>query len=126
MVVTARVAEIFSDARDMHAAALERLDAGDIRDAADKAWCATKRASDALVLARTGEEPELSPVTSRELRNLAGQDDRVEGLLPRYFTRQVMLHGECFYLGLCDPASITERRIRETADYIDDAEALAA
>ena len=36
-----------------------------------------------------------------------------------------MLHGECFYLGLCDPVSITERRIRETADYIDDAEALA-
>ena len=74
MVITARVAEIFADAHAMHSSALERLAAGDIRDAADKAWCATKRASDALVLARTGEEPELSPVTSRELRNLAGQD----------------------------------------------------
>ena len=125
MVIADRVSEIFADARAMYDSALERLDAGDIRDAADKAWCATKRASDALVLARTGEEPELSPVTSRELRNLAGQDSRVEGLLPRYFTRQVWLHGECFYLGLCDPVSITERRIRETSDYIDDAEALA-
>ena len=41
----------------MHRSALEWLDARDIRDAADKAWCATKRATDALILARTGEEP---------------------------------------------------------------------
>ena len=126
MVVTDRVAEIFADARFMQASALERLEAGDIRDACDKSWCATKRASDALVLARTGEEPELSPTTSRELRNLAGQDSRVERLLPRYYTRQVMLHGECFYLGLCDPVDIVVRRIRETREYIDDAEVLAA
>ena len=47
MVITARAAEILADARDMHAAALERLAADDIRDASDKAWCATKRACDA-------------------------------------------------------------------------------
>ena len=43
----------------------------------------------------------------------------------RYYSRQSQLHGECFYLGLCDPAPETERRIRETAGYPDDAEALA-
>ena len=36
-----------------------------------------------------------------------------------------MNHGECFYNGLCDPLEDTERRIRRTADYIDDAERLA-
>ena len=43
-----RVDEIFTDARSMQAAAVERLEAGDIRDAAEKAWCAAKRATDAL------------------------------------------------------------------------------
>ena len=57
MVATDRVNEIFADARAMQAQALQRLEQGDVRDAAEKAWCATKRATDALVLARTGEEP---------------------------------------------------------------------
>ena len=51
---TTRVAELLADAREVHSQALERLAAGDIRDAAEKAWCATQRATDALVLARTG------------------------------------------------------------------------
>ena len=57
MVAVGRVQEMFDDARGMHGEALERLAAGDIRDAAEKAWCATKRATDALILARTGEDP---------------------------------------------------------------------
>ena len=44
----------------------------------------------------------------------------------RYYTRQGHLHGDCFYAGLCDPIDETERRIRETTAYIDDAESLAA
>ena len=43
MVATNRVVEIFTDARTVHSEALERLREGDIRDAAEKAWCATKR-----------------------------------------------------------------------------------
>ena len=35
---------MMADAHMMQAAALERLDAGDIRDAAEKSWFATKRA----------------------------------------------------------------------------------
>ena len=72
MVATDRVNEIFADARAMQAQALQRLEQGDVRDAAEKAWCATKRATDALVLARTGEEPELSRQTAQELRKLQG------------------------------------------------------
>ena len=126
-IQTDRVQEIFQDARLLQAAAVDRLDQGDIRDASEKAWGATKRATDALVLARTGDEPERTPQTSTELRHLEGLDQDVQqaGLVARYYTRQGHLHGECFYLGLCEPLAVTERRIRETADYIDDAQRLA-
>ena len=127
MVATDRVKEIFDDARTQHRSALERMAAGDIRDAAEKAWCATKRATDALILARTGQEPESSSETSSRLRQLSGTDARIRNfsLVSRYYTRQGHLHGDCFYCGLCDPIDDTERRITETSDYIRDAEQLA-
>ncbi len=120
MTIAADVSRIFADAREVYVSALERLEQGDIRDAAEEAWCAT----DALILARTGEEPEKSPVTSRELRVLAAKDRRVDGLVSRYYTRMGILHGDCFYLGMCEPVEETQRRIRETLLYIQDAEAL--
>ena len=43
----------------------------------------------------------------------------------RYYTCEVRLHVECFYHGLCDPLADTERRIRGTADYVEDAARLA-
>ena len=52
----------------MQTQAIERLEAGDIRDAAEKAWCAAKRATDALVLARTREEPPSTHDTTEGLR----------------------------------------------------------
>lgn len=124
MVVTDRVKEIFDDARAQHKSALERLSAGDIRDAADKAWCATKRATDALILSRTGEEPGTTAITSDGLDALARQDDRVKTLVGRYYSRIHQLHGQCFYNGRCASPD-TERRIWETADYIRDTEELA-
>ena len=57
MVATDRVTELFTDAGTMHSEALERLPEGSIRDATEKAWCATKRVTDALILAWTGEGP---------------------------------------------------------------------
>ena len=123
---TTRVAALLADARDVHSQALERLAAGDIRDAAEKAWCATKRATDALVLARAGTEPERSSETSRELSSLATADQAVRPLRRRYYSRQAELHGACFYDGICEPVDEVERRIRETAAYIDDAAALVA
>ena len=125
MVATDRISEIFADARAVHADALRLLAAGDIRDAAEKAWCATKRATDALILARTGVEPEISSDTSRGLARLSTEDHAFRSMRRRYHSRQSELHGDCFYLGLCEPADQVERRIRDTADYITDAEALA-
>ena len=123
MVATSRVQEIFDDARAMQGEAIERLAAGDIRDAAEKAWCATKRATDALILSRTGEEPGPTAITSNELDSLASRDVNVKPLVGRYYSRISQLHGSCFYVGICNDQ--TERRIRETAIYIEDAERLA-
>ena len=119
-------AGVFADAHRMYDSALDRMTAGDFPDAAEKAWCAAKRATDALILARTGSLPPRSPDTSRGLRRLAESDRNTQTLHDRYFARQALLHGECFYTGLCDPIDATERLIRETIDFIRDAERLAA
>ena len=124
MLAIDEVREIFADAHSMYEDAIERWVAGDVRDAAEKAWCATKRATDALILARTGELPETTGMTSAGIRLLGEVDRAVENLVGRYYTRIGHLHGECFYEGKCATQD-TERRIRETIDYIRDAEALA-
>ena len=116
---------IFEDARNVYAQALERLEAGDIRDAAEKAWCATLRATDALILARTGKEPETSRGTSQELRMLIHEDSRVSILRPPFYQRQRELHGDCFYYGLCEPLQETTELIRGTDRYLAEAERLA-
>ena len=120
-----RIAALFADARALHDTALARLDAGDIRDAAEKAWCATKRAADGLIVARTGHVPAESPDTTRELRHLSGADERIRPSMSHYYAAREALHGHCFYLGFCDPVDDTERLIHETIDYIADAERLA-
>ena len=119
-----QIDELFADARRMHSQAVERLEQGDIRDAAEKAWCATKRATDALLLARTGEPPGPTGLTSDGLDDLLSSDPATASLQGRYYSRLSQLHGACFYTGACNQH--TERRIRETADYIADAETLAA
>ena len=115
---------IFADAWQMHDAALQRMAAGDIRDAAEKAWCSTVRATEALVLARTGQAPETSTQAGRRLQTLALSDQSLRELQTRYYERQSILHGECFYHEYCPPMVI-ERLIHETADFIQDAYTLA-
>ena len=121
----ARADTLFADARALHDAALARLDAGDIRDAAEKAWCATKRAADGLIIARTGHAPRESPDTTRQLRHLSSADEDVHRSMGHYYAAREALHGHCFYLGFCEPIDGTERLIHETSAYIADAERLA-
>ena len=123
-VTADRVDEIFADTRGLYESAIERLEAGDVRDSADKAWCVIKRASDALILARAGNEPEKSPVTTRELRGLGNGYPDVFPLTDRCAAARDFLHGDCFYPGLCEPVEDTERLIRGAMDYIRDAELL--
>ena len=122
-LIRGQAGEIFADARQVHAQALERLEHGDIRDAAEKAWRATKRATDALILALIGEEPGPTGFTSDCLDDLVASHRATNSLQRRYYSRLSQLHGACFYTGACNQH--TERRIRETAAYIADAEALA-
>ena len=124
IAVQDRIAELFADAREVHAQSIQLLGQGDIRDAAEKAWCATKRATDALILARTDEEPITTARTSDGLDDLARREPAVRSLQGRYYSRIHQLHGACFYDKRCNPD--TERRIRETAQYISDAARLAA
>ena len=67
-----QIDELFADASQIRSQAVEGLEQGDIRNAAEKAWCATKRATDAPLLARTGEQPDQrrprQPGPSRSIR----------------------------------------------------------
>lgn len=125
MATATDATRVFADARSMYDSSLRRWADGDVRDAAEKAWCATKRATDALILARSGELPPKSPDTTRALLTMASADPSVRSLRGRYFERQSVLHGDCFYTGLCEPLDSVEELIRETIDYIRDAERLA-
>ena len=118
--------EIFADAQAVHASALERLSEGDIRDAAEKAWCATKRATEALLLTVTGEIPPTTVRVSSGLRGLGRESEAARSLRDRFAITVRFLHHDCFYNNHCEPVEDTERLIRETAQYIEDAEALAS
>ena len=126
MLQTERVDVLFADARGLYDDALEMLDQGRLRNAAEKAWCATKRATDALILARTDREPRTSGQTMRMLRALRREDPSLEPMRARYAIRQSFLHGACFYDGILEPAEDIIADVRETIEYIRDAESMAA
>ena len=126
MTTTRTPADIFADARAVHAEALARLEAGDIRDAAEKAWCAVRRATEALVIASTAEVPTTTTQVSGRLRALGQGSEASRLLQDRFGATARFLHNDCFYNGNCEPLDDTERRIREASQYIEDAEALAS
>ena len=125
MVTTDRVEELFTDARHLQVQALWLLSEGDVRDAAEKAWCATKRATEALVLARTGREPEAPSQTSAGLRRLAHEDERFQSLRNHFNACVKELHVDCFYDGHCEPEEDVATTIRNTGQFIDQAESLS-
>ena len=105
---TNRIEIIFQDARELHAAPREMLAQGSIRNAAEKAWGAAKRATDALILARTGGRGAGADsgggAALRMMTSLDGHVRRAQ-LVRRYHSRQVVLHGECFYNGCASPST---------------------
>ena len=125
MLEPERTAALFADARLLYDEAIELLELGKLRVAAEVAWGATKRATDALIVARTGREPSVSSHTSSGLRNLSRSDPTITSLLRRYNDGVRYLHVQCFYLGHCRSEDERVREIRTTIDYIRDAERLA-
>ena len=125
MTTGEKVKEIIKDARSLYQEALQELEMGRVRDAAEKAWGATLRATNALILARTGKEIEGTRGTTKEFLELVEKDQKIdEKLRGRYFTKESFLHGHCFYMGMCEPIEQVKRWIKETTQYIDDTEKL--
>ena len=125
MLEPERTAALFADARLLYDEAIELLELGKLRVAAEVAWGATKRATDALIVARTGREPSVSSHTSSGLHNLSRNDPTISTLLRSYNDRIRYLHAQCFYWGHCGSEDERVREIRTTIDYIRDAERLA-
>ncbi|MEA2089909.1 MAG: hypothetical protein U9O89_04025 [Thermoproteota archaeon] len=111
------------DAESLYEESIKELKAKKIRKAAENAWAATLRATNALILSKTGKLPEYVPETRNQLEELALKDPEIEKLVGRFYTRETFLHGHCFYLGICPPRPV-ERRIRETKQYIQDVKKL--
>ena len=125
MLDTTQAGFLFDDAKSLYDDALEMLEQGRLRNAAEKAWGATKRATDGLILARTGKEPRTSGQTMRMLQRLRRQDPSLDAIRKDYGYRQSFLHGACFYDGILEPAEAIIADVRETITYIRDAEAMA-
>ena len=125
MLETERAGAIFVDAQVLYADALEELDRGNLRNAAEKAWGATKRATDALVLARTGREPRSCRETMFEIRTLSRGNPSIKELEMRYCSQLNTLYTMCFCDGMCEPEDDLIADIWETLDYIHDARSLA-
>ncbi len=125
MLEPARTAALFADARLLYDEAIELLDLGKLRIAAEAAWGATKRATDALIVARTGREPRGTGQTSSGLRILGHETPEIQAIRDQFREAVRELHGKCFYRGICEPMEAVSELIRATADYIQDATILA-
>ncbi len=125
MLRSERAQFLINDAWSLHRDALEMVQQGRLRNAAEKAWGATKRATDALILERTGREPVTTGITYRSIRGLRHQSAGLESLANRYSQRMQDLHGSCFYDGILGPEDPIVRDIEATADYVRDAGRLA-
>ena len=118
MLEPARTAALFADARLLYDEAIELLDLGKLRIAAEAAWGATKRASDALIVARTGREPTGTGQTSNGIRLLSHGTVEMAALRSRFRIRTRVLHAECSYGGDRTSLDVVAALIRGTQDYI--------
>ena len=119
------VNEIISDAENLLTKAIEEMNVN-LRDAAEKAWGATVRATDALILARYDETPKSMRDRREKLGELILREPELDklGLWERLHSRESSLHVSCFYDGECKPADVIKRKISETKNYIEDIKAL--
>lgn len=120
---------LLRNAEILYQEALKELEAGRIRKAAENAWGATAKATDALLYARAKFEVVRGLGRTRELYKLAYADKEVErlNLIKEYNERILHLHGNCFYEGICRiPGIDLEKLIVETEKYIENAKKLSS
>ena len=106
---------LFDDAWGQYSSAIERLNAGDIRDACGKAWNATRSASEAVVLAHQGNTAATISI-SGGLRSLARRYN-LPSLSADYAQRAQYLHIDACYYGARDNEDIPDL-ILATSEYI--------
>ncbi len=123
---TDRVTELFADSQSLYDDVLELLDQGKLRNAAGKAWGATKWSTDAMVLARTGHEPQSAGQARRALLRMSSDGPAFVAFQGQYSTRSLLLHINCFYDGNCEPEAEMTALIRATDSYIEEAINLAS
>lgn len=123
---TDRVTELFADAQTLYDDALDMLGQGKLRNAAEKAWGATKRSTDAMVLARTGNEPQSAGQARRALLGMRNDGPEFVAFHGEYSIRSDLLHVNCFYDGNCEPEAEMTALIRATDSYIQEARNLAS
>lgn len=108
---------LMRDARAMQEEAIAHLDAGDWRDAAEKAWCATRNAAQAVVLEIYGVDNPRSTNIDAGIRSLARERGGEWVELRKDYTEVVYhLHIEAFYGGVYHD-DIPDL-VRGVADYI--------
>ena len=118
-------AAMMQDAREAQATAERLLTAGDWRDAAEKAWLATRNATAAAVLEVTGVNNSGSTGIEAGLRRLSRQRGGEWARLREEYKQVVhYLHSDAFYRGIHQ--TDIGARVQGVADYIRRAEELAA
>lgn len=120
------VEAIIADAEELLKKAVEEMNVN-VRDAAEKAWGATVRATDALILSRYGEMPKSMRDRREKLEELILREPELDklGLWERLHSRESRLHVSAFYDGECEPVDVIKRKILETKDYIEDIKKVA-
>ena len=114
----------FSDAWEQYNSAVERFEAGDVRDACGKAWNATRAATRAAALAH-GEDPQNTNHISSWIRRMGRQEAEFAALPRLYSERAQFLHQQACYDGYIDDPDIPDL-IYGTAEYIRQAQRLAS
>ena len=131
---TKKVNALFDEARANSADSLSRLneaekhwDRRELHRAAEKGWAATTQATNALVLAYCGVEPEASgnKDTYGALSHLIKEVPELKRMKDCYTGLLVSLYGLVLCDGSMDPLEDTIEDIRAAAAYVKDAERLA-
>ena len=125
MLATERSKEMLAEAWAFYDEAIKLLEQGDLRNAAGKAWEASEKATNALILERTGRAPQDHRETSKEMAYLWLEGGDFKAFESRFIGQIHDLYGDCYIENHCEPEDYHEDMIRETADYIREAERLA-
>ena len=123
MAITTEVGRLFEEARLMKNAALTLMRTGDIREAAGKAAEAMTLAVGGMLVARTGQKETTPGWISWGFKRI-GDSPEIETFRKAYYWNSGALLEGCYEYGDCSPIEEIIKVIRETDQFIADAERL--